>query len=414
MARLRDQLARRFPERLQLHVNRLAEQLTGPVAKHLGQRILNRGVWRMSPLIIVFLLMGGVSLGVSRVLMIVIDSSRIRRLLYFSRTQDSGLAPINIADRYASNQPRILMKPLTISSFVRMLSVLILAAGLAASSGCGTTPWRESGLLSAPDYFADLIPADTTALWLSDGNAASDTVLIYSQGGPADSLGFERDGRTSLRYLPGYDRYAVAYVHQAQTLNPSMYTPREDFPLDEASRAVRATSEILHRAIRYHKDRGKTVFVAGTSYGAFVIQHYLATNPSEADRYLILAGRIDMSRPMVDETLEGWAGGFQEDGTTYVHADRLEAATDQENWNRLVKNRLKAAIGLHFSEELAGVDLSNVVYYYATNDEAVGSLTRSEVEFLEAGGATVHETSDGHSQVLYRFIDAVMAGDLSL
>ena len=304
------------------------------------------------------------------------------------------------------------MNPFKLSSLTQTLCTLVLTAGL----GCGTTGSTEGSIPPPPDRFAELSPTDTTALWISDSTAESDTVLIYSQGGPTDSLGFERDGRTSLRYLPGYERYAVKYVHQAQTINPEMYTPREDFTVAEAARAVRATSEMLHRAIRYHKDRGKTVFVAGTSYGAFVIQHYLATHPSDADGYIVLAGRLDMSQPMVDETLDGWAGSFAEDGTTYVSAERSEGTTAsvQENWNRLVKNRLKAAIGLRFSEELAAVDLSNVVYFYATNDRAVGALTPSEIDFLEARGATVFATSDGHGEVIYRFIDAVMAGDMSL
>ena len=53
--------------------------------------------------------------------------------------------------------------------------------------------------------------------------------------------------------------------------------------------------EILHRTIEHFKAQGKRVVVVGHSYGAFLITRYLAIEgPDAADRYLIMAGRLDM------------------------------------------------------------------------------------------------------------------------
>lgn len=287
----------------------------------------------------------------------------------------------------------------------------LLVAGLATLALAASPDARALDGGSAP-----LVPADTTALWVADGASSADTVIVYCQGGPTDSLGIVRDGRTSLRYLPGYERYAIAYVHQAQTLDPSLYVPRDDLSRADARALVDATSEMLHRTIRYHVDRGRTVFAIGTSYGAYVILHHLARQGPEAAGYVLLAPRVDTDSSMEAETWDGVAGSYAEDGRMYVPADRseLEGATRERRWERLLENRLKAAIGLRYSDLLAEVDLSRVRVFYATNDQAVGALTEAEVGFLESRGATVTATQDGHREVLYRFIDAVMEGRVRL
>lgn len=283
-----------------------------------------------------------------------------------------------------------------------------MAITLPACGGEAVDSARDTS--AAAPVYAEL-PADTSSLWLRDGDLTSDTVILYAQGGPDRRLTFEEHGRTSLRYLPGYERFGIAYVHQAQTLVDDWYDLSRLFDLEDAEHAVDLTSEILDRAARYFKDRGKIVFVVGTSYGAFVIQHYLATREPMADRYIVLAGRLDMPPSMVDETLEGWSGEFGEDGSTYVGAIREDPtdATAADVRERVVKNLLKAAIGVpRYTADLAGMDLGKMAYFYATNDQAVGSLQAEEIEFLADHGATIVETSDGHSDVLYRFIDAVM------
>jgi len=267
-------------------------------------------------------------------------------------------------------------------------------------------------------YQKTIIPKDTTQLWVEDGNIKSDTVLIICQGGPSKNLTFLEKGRTSYRYIPNYSNYHIAYLHQAQTLNKEMFDYKDEFTIEMAEKEVNNTSEMLYRALDYFKTKGKTTIVIGTSYGAYIIPNYLSTRQSLADKYIIIAGRIDDNKQMLRQHLKGFNGGFDEDGITYVPQDEnigLSEYTESEIKEYRVRQLLKGVIGKpRYSQELANKDLSNVIYFYAKNDQNVGRLTESEIKFLESKKVKVFETNSGHSETLYRFIDRLMDGSLKL
>ncbi len=97
-------------------------------------------------------------------------------------------------------------------------------------------------------------------------------MIIFCQGGPSRVLTFEAKGRTSLRYIPKYKEYKIAYLHQAQTFNKDIFNYKKNFTAEMAEREVVNTSEMLYRAIKYFKDKGKKVIVIGNSYGAMSLQ----------------------------------------------------------------------------------------------------------------------------------------------
>lgn len=268
------------------------------------------------------------------------------------------------------------------------------------------------------NYPPTIFPTDTTQLWATDGTINSDTVLLICQGGPAQELTFLEKGRTSYRYIPNYSNYHIAYVHQAQTLNNKMFRYKKDFNIEMANKEVDNSSEILYRSLQYFKSRGKTTIVIGNSYGAYLIPNYLSTRPSLADKYIILAGRIDDNQAMLEQHLKGFNGSFAADGLSYIAEDEnadLSKYSKKELKAYRVRQLLKGAIGSpRYSEKLAQHDLSNIIYFYASNDQHVGRLSSSEIDFLQAKGAKVFETHDGHSEVLYRFIDMLMDGSLQL
>ncbi|PCE64076.1 hypothetical protein [Sediminicola luteus] len=264
----------------------------------------------------------------------------------------------------------------------------------------------------ATNYF----PNDTTALWVTDGQKESDTVLIICQGGPSDSLGIIAKGKTPYRYIPNYNSYNIAYLHQAQTYDPAIFS--KDFTLREAEKAIEHTAEKLHRATVYFKNRDKTVVVIGNSFGAYIIPKTLTDFPALADRYVVLAGRLTDPDPIVKQHVKGYNGEYLEDGLTYVpedeHADLSEYSASEIQAYR-AKQLLKAAIGqVDYTQTLSDKDLSKWTYFYATNDTHVGRLTEAEIAFLESHGARVYPTSDGHYEVLYRFIDRLDDGSIRL
>lgn len=296
-----------------------------------------------------------------------------------------------------------------------LLSVFIL---MVVSFSCKTDNKQLKVDEQEFNYAQTTLPGDTTQLWIEHGKLNSDTVLLICQGGPARNLTFSEHGKTSYRYIPEYSNYRIAYVHQAQTLNSEIFNYQEEFTLEMAEKEVENTTEILHRALHYFKSREKRTVVIGNSYGAYIVLNYLSEKPSLADKYVIVAGRLDDDPKILEQHLRGYNGHFALDGTTYIPESEQE---DLNNYSAAelkeyrVKQLLKGAIGRpRYSNALANKDLSNITFFYATNDQNVGRLTESELTFLTSKNVEIFETNTGHSETLYRFIDTLRAGKLKL
>jgi pimeloyl-ACP methyl ester carboxylesterase len=277
-----------------------------------------------------------------------------------------------------------------------------------------TSPDQPS---SSNEYRRTQLPADTTQLWFTPDSLIREMVIIDCPGGPDSLLEFQPRHRQRYRYLPGYERFSIISMYQAQSFNNSLYRYTDEFTFEDAAYEVAITSEMLQRAILFFKARGKRVIVAGSSYGAFVIQHYLANYDSRADQYIIMSGRLDINQSMVDETMRGNSGAFAKDGTIYLPDEQPIdiRRKDEDTREDLVSNRLKAAIGYHrYTDLLSRTDLSNVAYIYAVNDQQVGRLQPHEIEFLHSRGASVFADERGHTRTWQRFVDEVMGGNIRM
>ena len=254
-------------------------------------------------------------------------------------------------------------------------------------------------------------------LWVNDKatNLESSQVLIVLQGGPREYLYFVKDGRTLTRYLPGYKDRHVVYLHQAQTLNPDLFSVGKDFSIERARAEKTTTTEILNIAMEHFKEAGKTVTVVGHSYGAFTAIDYLTNYDSKADNYIITAGRIAVPKEMVSDNKRGYSSQFALDGTTYIPVSEVDLSgrNSYEQGAYHVKALLKAAYGEpSYADGLRTRDLDNVFFVTGESDQQVGTLTSSETEFLESRGAKVIHVEGGHYDVYKRMIDNVMAGNI--
>lgn len=268
-------------------------------------------------------------------------------------------------------------------------------------------------------YSPTVLPMDISQLWIGEGEINADTVLIINEGGPTTHLGFEVSGKTNWAYLPNYKNYYRAHLHQSGTFNKDMFSYEKTFTKKMAEKEVDNNSEMLFQAIKYFKERNKTVIVFGHSYGAFIIPHYLSTRPSIADKYFISAGRIDVPNEINEYFFKGINKGFLEDGKTVEPAEEEDGPSGLrgERYHKIyrVKQLIKGVIGEpRYSNELKDVDLSNVVYYYATNDTRVGTLTQPEIDFLKSKNVQLKATHEGHYEVVYKMIDDFRSGALRL
>ena len=133
--------------------------------------------------------------------------------------------------------------------------------------------------------------------------------------------------------------------------------------------------------------------MVGHSYGAFLTTRYLwRKGPGAADRYLIMAGRLDMQREVVDGVLAGQYYYFPDANPAPVPPYPVPI-TERE----ILELRIMGATGHdRYTERLAGADLSRVLYVYGIEDMIVGRLTDDEVGFPTSRGSRVLPVDGGH------------------
>ncbi|RMA58017.1 hypothetical protein [Ulvibacter antarcticus] len=294
---------------------------------------------------------------------------------------------------------------------------IIISISLFLSASIATSQPINQTLNTNFSYPETILPSDTTKLWLAEGDPTNQIVTIFLQGGPKDDLDFETRKKSSWRYLPEYDKYYAIHLHQSNTLNPAMFAYDCDFTMAMARKEVDNSSEILYRAIKHFKDLDKTVYVMGHSYGAFIIPHYLATRPSIADKYFIISGRIDDPKVVVKAHKKGF-NGIYKNGVTFISDEGAKDYSDYNGWALkyyIAKQRIKAAIGeISYSKALKNVDLSDVTYIYNPNDDRVGGLTESELEFLNSKSVSTFSVDWEHGYTIRGLVDLVKAGKIDL
>ncbi len=304
-----------------------------------------------------------------------------------------------------------------IKNYLVLLSVIVFL------SSC--KPQEKEAIIQAAktdkelNYQPTVLPKDTTDLWIGEGDINSDTVLIVIEGGPHNEIYFQTHGIDVWSSLPNYYSYYRAHIHQVNGFNKSIYNWKHEFTHEMAELEVNNETEALARTVQYFKDRNKKIIIAGTSWGAFLIQYYILKYGNNADKYLISAGRLDPTPMQVKYHLKGYNSGFTQDGKTMRFADttRVHSLDKRDRYVKMsrVKQFMKGFLGrFKFTKEFANVDLSNVVYAYAKNDRQIGALTEKELEFLKFKGVPVYVSDQGHAGPDRVIIKMVKEGKIKL
>ncbi len=230
------------------------------------------------------------------------------------------------------------------------------------------------------------------------GDENASTVLINAQSGPDTKLSTGEVDEI-FQSFDTTDLLAVN-VHQGQTLNPNQFEAN-DITFDQAIDLNTESVEILAKVVKYFKDQGRTVYVLGISFGAFIAQDLIAKKGADAaDKYLIMVGRLDMNAIMWEAFSEGRLGYF-ENGINPIVENEVEAEVIDRNLNKLA-----AGLAMNRYTELLNKfeDLSNITYVYGETDEAVGRLTDSEVEFLQSKNVNLLTGNGGHDDTIDNFV----------
>ncbi len=230
------------------------------------------------------------------------------------------------------------------------------------------------------------------------GDENASTVLINVQSGPDTKL-------STLEVDDFFETFnikdiLVANVHQAQTLNPSILE-KSDITLNQAINFNTESIETLYKVIQYFKNQGRTVYVVGISFGAFITQELIAKKGINiADKYLIMIGRLNINDIMWQGLSEG-KNGYFENGITPIINPNPASDVIERNLNRIT-----AGLGMNRYTELFNTieSLSNVTYIYGATDNAVGSLTTEEIAFLESKNTNIIAGNGGHDETYEDFI----------
>jgi hypothetical protein len=246
------------------------------------------------------------------------------------------------------------------------------------------------------------IPENLKALGHSVGNKQSDTIVLYIEGGPNDFLAaklFTSRIKTIVGSQKKFEDFLFVNVHHSHSLNPDIINGPE-LTFESAKQHTTETIEIVSSLIDYFKSMDKTVYVFGSSHGAFIVQDLISREGIIADGYLIIAGRLNMNKDMWKPKSEGKSARFDKEGRTVI------AVKDASSISRVNKNKIQAASGYkQYTELLDDLDLTKVVYVYGKRDSAVGVLTNNELEFLYTHGATVIAGEGGHSDNRLDFVE---------
>ena len=252
------------------------------------------------------------------------------------------------------------------------------------------------------DVGNDIFPKDIDEYTFALGNPQSDIVLVYAQGGPISLLDLE--GLSHIHDLGMRSKLKDALfvnVHQAQTLMPKLFD-ENSISFDQAKQYDAKTTQMLYKVIKYFKDDGKTVYVVGISFGAFVVQDLLATNGSIADGYLIMVGRLNIQDEIWTSFSKGILMEFDDDALTPIMDDDI--GRDHDGFENM--HKLAAGLGYkRYVELLEDVNLSNVVYVYSEKDKLVGKMSDLELEFLPSHNATVLKSQNNHLDAVYEKMD---------
>lgn len=247
------------------------------------------------------------------------------------------------------------------------------------SNEYGITGEKRSNVNSTPvleygKYKRTEIPGNIEDLYEETGNTSSDIALLVVQGGPFDQIQY------AAELDEWKDKLHLVFVKQAQIINPTILPPENNLSLTDAYNENLISVEILHKVIQHFKDRNKKVLVRGVSYGAWIIQKYIAEYGITADAISIAAGRLDIEEEIWKE------GSLNQAIYDITYRKNKRIYTRMEGSYPKPSSYLLASITEErFTKSLELKDLSKLVLYqYGNKDGTVGRLSKSEIDFLRS------------------------------
>lgn len=156
------------------------------------------------------------------------------------------------------------------------------------------------------------LPESLQKLGYSFGNKESDTIIIFSQGGPSLRLHNRKWQKSVLALNKEFGNYFFINARQTQMIEADKYTTKT-ISFEEAKKYNELSTQNVYRLVNFFKSKNKKVFLYGASGGAFLITDLIATYGNIADGYLIMVGRLDMNDEMWQARVNGERKHFRKE-----------------------------------------------------------------------------------------------------
>ncbi len=240
---------------------------------------------------------------------------------------------------------------------------------------------------------------DLARTYRAFGNPEAEKVVIYNQGGPVPIL--EIDDMAFLAHDFGVDMQDVLIIHMLQqNMLQAEQLANQSISFEQAKQIGQNSLQMLHNVVIFLQSKNRQVSLWGSSYGAFLTAGYLATYDNNLHTIVMAVGRLDMPAEVWQPFSEGSYVHFAEDGQTII-LEPEEELEETDATPYLHSNLAKIAAGFgyrRFTKELAGKQLSNVLYIYSLVDQSVGKLTEAELAFLKDHNVEVIPSNKSHSE----------------
>ncbi len=246
-----------------------------------------------------------------------------------------------------------------------------------------------------------------------EGNEDSNTIVIFSQGGPSAHL------EKYMNFL--YKDYLVAYTYQVNILKKFLLNSY-NASLNEMRLETEENTKMLHEVYLGLRKKypNKKFVLMGHSMGSFQVLDYLAAYGNPFSKVVHLGGRFKfeyefikyffknqearytdfLPKPKLEEK-------FPESPEYYIDSKFQKSKIGISFYTSLTDNLILASLGQNnYLELLENVDLTNLLSYSSSEDEQLGDYSKEEVDFLKDKGATHYyvqeknENIGGHSMMI--------------
>jgi len=179
------------------------------------------------------------------------------------------------------------------------------------------------------------ISQEIKELILFDGDEDAPIVVVNAASGPDSRLSMN-DVNAITETFDTTDILTVN-VHQGQTLNPS-FIEENDITFEQAIDLNIQSIEMLSKVVTYFKGQGRTVYVFGLSFGAFIVQELISEKGIDvADSYLIMVGRLDINDEIWQALAEGRFGLFENGVTPIIFNETEPNVIDRKFMDKWMK-----------------------------------------------------------------------------